>query len=97
MVMPYMEHINMVTKVQSQVRVFLAKKKLATLKREEEEIDREIASIIIQRNFRLHLSKRRQEEAERITRFIRRIPYLRERRLVRIRENLSRIRLQRAV
>ena len=65
MVMPYMEHINMVTKVQSQVRVFLAKKKLATLKQEEEEIDREIASIIIQRNFRLHLSKRRQEEAER--------------------------------
>ena len=96
MVMPYMEHINMVTKVQSQIRVFLAKKKLATLKREEEEIDREIASIIIQRNFRLHLNKRRQEEAERITRFIRRIPYLRERRLLRIRENLSRIRLQRA-
>ena len=95
MILPYMEHINMITKAQSQVRVFLAKK-LTTLKREEEEIDQEIASIIIQRNFRLHLSKKRQKEAERITRFIRRIPRLRERRLARIRENLSRIRLQRA-
>ena len=96
MIMPYMEHINTIVKVQSQVRVFLAKKKLTTLKQQEIEIDREIASIIIQRNFRIHLVNKRHEHADRIIRFIRRIPYLRNRRLLRIRENLSRIRIQRA-
>ena len=96
MILPYMEHIATIIKAQSHVRAFLARKKLTTLKKEEEEIDREIASTLIQRNFRLHLVKKREKQAERITRFIRRIPYLRERRLARIRENLSRIRLQRA-
>ena len=91
-----MEHINTIVKAQSHVRVFLARKKLTTLKREEEEIDREIASTLIQRKFRSHLADKRDKQAKRIARFIRRVPQLREQRLIRIRENLSRIRLQRA-
>ena len=96
MILPYMEHIDIIVKAQSHVRVFLARRRLATLKKEEEDIDREIASMLIQRNFRFYIAIKRQREASRITRFIRKVPFLRERRLKRIRENLSRIRIQRA-
>jgi hypothetical protein len=96
MIMPYMEHINKIVKVQGQVRVFLARRKLTTLKMNEEDIDQEIASSVIQRNVRIFLFKKNNRHAARITRFIRRLPGLRERRLRKIRENLSIITIQQA-
>ena len=96
MIMPYIEHIGAVVQVQSHVRGFLARKRFAALKEENDEIDREVASRVIQRNFRLYLFRKRNIHAARIARFIRRLPALRDRRLRKIRDNLRRIAVREA-
>ena len=97
MIMPYIEHIGAVVQVQSHVRGFLARKRFAALKEENDEIDREVASRVIQRNFRLYLFRKRNIHAARIARFIRRLPALRDRRLRKIRDNLRRIAVREAL
>ena len=97
MILPYMEHIHKIIKVQSQVRVFLAKKKLIRVRLEENNLDREVASLIIQRNIRSYLFQKNNRLAYVITRFVRNIPTLRARKLERIRNNLRRITVENSI
>jgi hypothetical protein len=88
LILPYIEHIDKVVKVQAAARRMLAARRtdrLRAVSREEEEY---VASVLIQAAFRGHAARnrvaRRDRAARTLTRFVQRVPTLR--REVRIRE-----------